>query len=363
MPNYEDHYFTKTGIPIRNLWYMLLYAWNAFHMLDRWHSEVESAPSLDALFASILSLQIHQRLRIGLGRGYRQETDEVYGVRGRIDFNKTLKKLSVAHGRTFSQFQFFHVNVPKNQIIRSTLIRLIQKGEFGIDPGPAKALRKRLRRLVREMEGIDNIELKPASIRREQLKQQDSDYVLMLSLCYLFFLRQMPCETKGEHSLPELDRDTLILHDIYEKFIAAFYKRHLKDWNVWPQQTLRWPTETISGYLPIMKPDLTIQHRKTERLIILDTKFTKASLVTGQWGNVTFNSDHLYQIYAYLKSQEERSVHHRTTEGVLLYPTVQQSLQEKVKIQGHNIHWITLDLSQPWEVVEKDLLSLPASVF
>lgn len=358
----DDQHLTQTGIPIRNLWYMLLYVWSAWDKFDRWQSEVEKAPTLDALFALILSAQIQQRLRIGLGRDYRREENEVYGIRGRIDFNETLKRLSIPHGRTFSQYSVFHANVLKNQIIRSTLIRLVQKGDFGIHSFDAEWLRKKLRRLVREMEGIDYIELKPASIRREQLKQKDADYRIMLSLCYLIFLRQMPRETTGANFLPELNRDTFLLYDIYEKFVAAFYKRHLDGWNVWPQQIIQWPAETASKYLPVMKPDLTLQHQESKRLIILDTKFTKSSLVTGRFGNVTYARDHLFQIYAYLKSQEGRSMHHKEAIGVLLYPEVEKRLHEKVKIQGHEINWITIDLSQPWESIERDLLSIPHSV-
>ena len=54
------------GIPIRNFWHMLLYAWDRAAFLNRWNAEVEAAPSLDALFASLLSKLVEQRLRIGL---------------------------------------------------------------------------------------------------------------------------------------------------------------------------------------------------------------------------------------------------------------------------------------------------------
>lgn len=87
----------------------------------------------------------------------------------------------------------------------------------------------------------------------------------------------MPRETAGKHFLSNIDRATQILYDIYEKFVAAFYKRYLADWHIWSQQMIRWPTknENTSNYLPVMKPDLTIQHRESGRMVILDTKFTK----------------------------------------------------------------------------------------
>ena len=50
---------TEHGIPIRNLWYMLLYAWNEAPLQDLrgralQDAAVERAPTLDALLASVL---------------------------------------------------------------------------------------------------------------------------------------------------------------------------------------------------------------------------------------------------------------------------------------------------------------------
>jgi 5-methylcytosine-specific restriction enzyme subunit McrC len=363
LPKEEAFFTTKTGIPIRNLWHMLLYVWKSTHLFGRWRSDVENGPNLDALLASILSFQIQQRLRIGLGRDYRKVAGEIYGIRGSVDFNKSLRRMSFKHGRAFCRYQVFQTNVPLNQIIKSTLTRLVQVGQFGSDPAFSELLRTKIRRLIQEMEGIDIIELKPSIIRREQLQHHDADYGLMLSICYLLYLRQMPCETPDDQFLPQLDRDDFILYDVFEKFVAEFYKLKLTKWDVGLQQIMQWPAAITSKYLPVMKPDLTLRHRGTNCLIILDTKFTKSSLVKGQWENITFNRDHLFQIYAYIKSQEQISRFHQTATGILLYPSVNWSLQEKVEIQGHEFRWETIDLAKRWENIEEDLISIPERVF
>jgi 5-methylcytosine-specific restriction enzyme subunit McrC len=353
---------TKTGIPVRNLWHMLLYVWDAIHLKDQWKSDVENAPTLDALLGTILANQIQQRLRIGLGRNYRTHAAEIAGVRGRVDFNQSLKRMSFQHGRAFCEFQIFSADVPKNQIIRSTMARLVQIGDFGSKGHHAKELRSRLRRLVRDMESVEIIELKAASIRREQLNRHDVDYAVMLAICFMLKQRQMPMEQAGDTGLVGLDRDAFTLHNIYETFVAKFYDRHLHDWNVSSQQKLVWPTENSSDYLPIMRPDLTLQHDASGHLIVLDTKFTAKILVTGRWGNQTFNRDHLFQIYAYLKSQEHRSESHKSSTGILLYPTANHDLSEAIRIQGHSVRWETVDLAKPWQQIEEELLALPAGI-
>ena len=124
---------TKTGIPIRNLWHMFLYDWDAWQMKDHWRAEVENAPSLDALLGSILASLVQQRLRIGLGRNHKHEESLISGVRGRVDFAQSLKRLAFQHGRAYCRYETYSANIPKNQIVRSTLARLVQVGEFGPD--------------------------------------------------------------------------------------------------------------------------------------------------------------------------------------------------------------------------------------
>lgn len=181
----------------------------------------------------------------------------------------------------------------------------------------------------------------------------------MLAICDVLIRRHMPTEISGEDDLPAPDRNFLTLHDIYEKFVASFYQYHLEDWSVHPQQTINWPASPPSDYVPTMKPDLTLQHADTGRVIVLDTKFTASSLTSGQWGTIRFNRDHLFQIYAYLRSQDGTSRERRFATGILLYPAVNHDLSETVEIQGHEIRWETVDLAQAWRKIEEDLLSIP----
>ena len=70
-----------------------------------------------------------------------------------------------------------------------------------------------------------------------------------------------------------------------------------------------------------------------------------------------FRSENLYQIYAYLRTQENGTEEYRNARGMLLYPTVDRPLDEEADIQGHNIRVSTIDLSDSWEAIEARLLS------
>src|SRR5262245_14547289 len=105
--------FTEHGIPIRNLWHMLLYAWNEIPLNNQWAmNDIESAPTLDALLASVLMQLMQGRLRIGLGSDYVTKEGILKSIRGRIDFANSLKRRTFEHGEVYSIYQHYSVNAP-----------------------------------------------------------------------------------------------------------------------------------------------------------------------------------------------------------------------------------------------------------
>ena len=108
-----------------------------------------------------------------------------------------------------------------------------------------------------------------------------------------------------------------------------------------------------------MKPDLLLQEKQSGRIIVLDTKFTAHSLVKNRWGGEGFSSNHLYQMYTYLKTQEHISDKYRQALGILLYPMVNQTnISEEVVLQELSLRIESVDLTDPWLGIEKRLLDL-----
>lgn len=351
---------TKYGIPIRNVWYMLLYAWGETPHSPYWHTiNPDNAPSLDGLLAFVLLHLLRQRLRIGLGCSYVAERHMLRGVRGRIQFSESLKRRAFERGQTFCEFENYVINVPKNQIIRSTLFLLARTGNFGLEDSAARNLRHELRQMVRLLEGVDLTELTPAVIHRVLARRQDRDYRVMLSLCDLIVQRQLPSEIDGTVYASQLERERLVFHQLYERFVSAFYRYHLREsWRVIPQKTLYWHEEPHHPAMPVMRPDLVLTAQQSERMIVLDTKFTAQSLKENRWGKEMFASSHLYQMYAYLKTQEHLSPQHLSSAGILLYPTVRQEISEIIALPRHAIRIETVNLAANWSAIEQRLLGL-----
>ncbi len=109
----------------------------------------------------------------------------------------------------------------------------------------------------------------------------------------------------------------------------------------------------------MMRTDIILEHTNTRKYIVIDTKF--ASIIKSGWyREETFSSAYLYQIYAYLRSQEGNEkipfANHAT--GLLLHPSVGEMIDETVVIQGHKIRFATVDLAASAKEIRQRLMEL-----
>jgi 5-methylcytosine-specific restriction enzyme subunit McrC len=124
--------------------------------------------------------------------------------------------------------------------------------------------------------------------------------------------------------------------------------------------SLRWPstdpTPGMIAILPRMKTDIVVDDLRLGTRVVIDTKYADI-LSKGRYRPI-LKSDYIYQIYAYLRSQEERDVRARHAEGLLIHPTVDKEFDESVIIQGHRLRFATVDLMAPTMSIRRRLRSL-----
>ena len=79
---------------------------------------------------------------------------------------------------------------------------------------------------------------------------------------------------------------------------------------------------------------------------------------------MSLDSKHIYQMYAYLRSQEKiEDRNSLTSTGMLLHPTVDEDLTEMANIQGHPIWFCTVNLGESATNIRKRLLYLHQIAF
>lgn len=211
------------------------------------------------------------------------------------------------------------------------------------------------------MQGVDLVPLTLADFSRLQMGRNDRDYALPIAICALLRRLQMPTEHGGDHALTALLRDEITFHALFERFVRNFYRTHLTRHEV-KRETLDWHDELGCALVPSMQTDITILGKlPPKKRLIIDTKYSITTLLATQHGGPKFKSDNLYQLYAYLRTQEHLSDAHRVARGILLYPTVSDHVDEMMSVQGHSIRIATVDLSADWQDIEMSLLNLVES--
>ena len=355
----EDEQELKKMIPIRNVWHMLVYAWD----MRRWGGvdkfESEMSPDLLGLLAQVLVESTRTLLRHQLGREYVKKTAEVKGIKGRISFTPSLKLIGNKENRLVCEFNVLDVDTLRNQIIKSTLEQLSHGDRLGgVGPKQITNLDHDIISLIRDLEGVQSPRLSNALFSKVQLGRNDRYYALPLQICSLIYQLRMPTENEGASTLAKLLRDEIAFAALFEKFVRNFYIHHVGDRFEVKSEGLHWPGQDGNPLMPSMKTDISIISRAYPRnRFIIDTKYYREALVSNQGWLPKFRSENLYQIYAYLRTQENGTEEYRNARGMLLYPTVDRPLDEEADIQGHNIRVSTIDLSDSWEAIEARLLS------
>ena len=351
------------GIPIRNLWLLMLYASELFRHLGSTSVAVEDNPDdIPDLVAELLAHVIERRLRRNLSSGYRTREAIMGRVRGRIDVLATERHQLLARGMVACRFEDLTVNTPRNRFAKAALgaiARIVRRPD----------LSHRCRSLANSLKllGVSGERPTPTELSTDRIGRHDADDRFMVAVAKLAFDLALPTEISGSESLALPDREIAWIRRLYEKAIGGFYNVVLSpvEWRVDAGRPLRWliehKTSGIDRILPSMRTDIVLDNHTAGRRIVIDTKFTSL-LAQGWYREETIRSGYVYQIYAYLRSQEgtgDPLAEHSA--GLLLHPAIGKMVDETVAIQGHAIRFATVDLGASANEIRKQLLRLVES--
>jgi len=353
---------TRAGVPIRNLWMLLVYASGLARFLESADVALDEDPAdLPELLARLLIVVVERRLRRNLSRAYQPCEAVRTRVRGRIDWLRTEAEQQLSRGRIACRFEALTNDIPRNRLVRYALevigVRLSHE-----------ELARRCHLLAEDLArlGVSANPPSRAEITREQITRNDDDDRLMLFISRLALDLALPGEAVGDVRVPRLDRDEALLRKIFEQAVAGLYRYELHGqdgWTIHSQKRLHWPIESptsrVIDLLPSMNADIILE-KAPERRIVLDTKFT-GMLTRHPYRGDSLKSAYLYQLFCYLRSQVGGGDHYADrAEGLLLHPVLDQEIDEAVTIQGHRIRFATVDLRRSSTEVRQRLLDLVA---
>ena len=345
-------------IPIQNLYYLLVYAWD--HPLEKSGLDTiggENCPDLNNLLAVALLEATRRQLRFGLDRSYIEVAEETSRIKGRIDFETSVKRLSWKRGRLQCRFDEFSANVLHNQILKSTLVLLSH--DTSVDMRTRTELSKLL-------EHFFEVSTRPVQLRmfqRLKISRHNLSYRFLMHICEMVHTTLLPEKHRlGRLRFHDFLQNEKLMSSVFEKFILNFSRRHFPSANV-SAMTIDWDasgeTPDTHAFIPKMKTDVTFSW--PTRKIILDCKYYKDALSRNQFNGMRFQTGNLYQMHAYLMNKSVQPGW-ENVEGILLYPTNGYSLDhEFVLHETHPMRLVTLDLNQHWKQIESSLISIVGS--
>lgn len=362
MSDAEEEIGRIGSIPVRNLWLMMLYASDLFRDIEKAKVAVEDNPDdIPDLVAEILCRRVERRIRRNLSYGYQSREAVLGRVRGRIDQLNTERRRLLDRGKVACRFDELTIDTTRNCFVRAALEEISKVVR-------RRSLAHRCRSLAASLKRMGVIGERPnrSEVSMDRFGRLDADDKPMLAAAHLAFNIALPTEATGAKQLSLPDREITWIRKLYEKGIAGFYDVVLSKsgWRVDAGKTMSWQIERktlgIDKILPTMRTDIILDHSDAGRRIVIDTKFNSV-VKRGWYREETLRSGYLYQIYAYLRSQEGKGDPlAQNASGLLLHPSVGYMVNEAVVIQNHEIRFATVDLGSSAREIREQLLQVLA---
>ncbi len=341
----------KPVIPIKNIYYLLSYAWNKLEESEMIDVDCNDSNELVDLFARILIGGVKHVFKRGLDRGYVEYHDESRVLRGKIDFVSCTKRQLLRQGKIACTYDEMTHDILHNQILKSTMLALIYTKDL------AKELKDELTGLFRKFHDISDIKIDKRCFQNIQLHSNNSYYGFLLKVCEMIYECLLPDESSGKNIFQDFFRDERKMAYLFEEFVRNFYYHEQSEYRV-KREHIKWDFAQITegeNLLPTMKTDISLN--SDEKKIIIDTKFYKQTLQKN-YDKESIHSGNIYQILAYvnnIKGSEKKDKHY---EGILLYPTIEKEIENFHGRHNEKIGIATVNLDQDWKGIHDRLLSL-----
>lgn len=337
------------SIIIKNIYYMLTYAFKILRQSNFDEIEAESFEHIYDMFASILSKGISKQIKQGLYKEYKIIQNNLPMMKGKLNIEGTIKNKIQKNHNLVCEYDDLSENNIYNQIIKLTIVLLLKQS------GLTKKFRDLLKKNLLYFGQVDNIDYKSINWTILQFQRNNANYKMLLNICWFVIEGLLLTTEKGKFKMSSF-LDDQKMHSLFENFVLEYYKQHHKclqpsapkiDWII---------DESTVGirFLPEMKTDIVL-HSEGRKLII-DTKYYQSSTQTSFYGKKeTIHSNNLYQIFTYVKNEDK--LNSGNVSGMLLYAkTVDNIAVDQNYLFGkNNIFVKNLDLNVTFNEIKKQL--------
>ena len=340
-------------IPIRNIYYMLSYAFRALNPQGYKRVSVEQFDNVLEMLSSVLVRGVSIQIKRGIGKGYLERIEPLCSPRGRFELSESIKTNCIHKNHLVCSYDIFSENIYMNRILKSTLELLIQSDI-------SKTRKKELRRLLVYFSDVSSLDVNKINWNMHY-NRNNRTYQMLVSICHMIIKGLLQSNSDGSKRLMNFI-DEQQMHHLYEKFIFEYYRRHFPQISV-SSSEIKWAIDGNEVYmLPIMKTDIMLIYN--DKILIIDAKYYSSNTQT-RYDTHKIHSHNLYQIFTYVKNKSYQLKENSDVSGMLLYAQTDNDIQPNntYMMSGNQISVKTLDLNCEFSEISSQLNSIVRDYF
>ena len=348
-------------IPIKNIFYMLCYAWNVLPMKGIVKGDEDDYDDAYNLLARVFTIGVGKVIKAGLHHSYIDQEDDLSTVRGKINVQETISRMTLQSKRIVCDFDEYSTDNTFNQIVKYTIVNLIRNEQI------SKDLRAELKKKLAFFADIGMIEPTKENCRGLIFNRNNALYRLLISVAIMLHSNTMINEENGKQIFADFYRDEQ-MERVFELFLLNFYSAHLSRteykvhapkvfWPIDEDAVQTWePWFDIDEKATNRRTDIVIENKLLNRQYIIDAKYYKNAFVKKHFSSEeeTYRVAHLNQVRGYILDSQYAG----EKTGALLYPMTTTDAKKgiMIPIKDANIVLKTINLNEDWRIIEKDLL-------
>lgn len=341
-------------IPIKNIYYMLSYAFRALSNKGYKSLETEEFDNVFELYTAIIIKGVSLQLKRGLEKEYIAEKDTTSAIKGKIDISESIKTYSMINNKMVCSYDDYSENAYMNRILKTTMLLLL-KSDIN------KERKKALKKLLMYFTDIETLDMYSINWKLNY-NRNNHYYRLLLSICHSAINGLLQTQSQGNKKMMDF-LDDQRMSSLYERFILEYFKREYPDVKTTSSQ-INWQLDNdYNEMLPRMQTDVMLS--KGNKILIIDTKYYSKT-TQSYFNKNTIHSSNLYQIFTYVKNKEEelKEQEYRVS-GMLLYAkTDEEIVQDNNYIMsGNRIDVRTLDLNCEFSEIENQLKEIVEIIY
>ena len=243
------------------------------------HLKVKHNSVLDLYFELFVS-EVEHLVRRGLVKTYISEEHNARSLKGKLSITKHLQKNIVHKERFYIQTDSYSVNHKLHQILYYTLQLLSQVNRYSI-------LASRIGSLMLNFPDQSRLKVTPLTFERIRYDRKTIVYKKAIDIAELLSLNYHPDITRGRKNLLALMFD---MNALWEQFVLGLLRKYMTNYSVAGQVVKNfWKSSSLSSN---MRPDIILMDRKSNEVIVLDTKWKNL-------GGKAPSPEDLRQMYVY----------------------------------------------------------------